>query len=171
MITNRDILKHEKLVETILKSFVSSQRRDCIVDIDELRQVGMIAVYKALTLYDKSKGSLKNYLITAIKHALNRQIKFDMKSSNDIPEDSLINIEDTKTRDMDFRIDTKIMLNKLKKIRMDRKNKELVLDRLRGMGVRELSRKYGLSSTRIYGILHRFKDYIEVNDDNREECN
>ena len=128
----------------------------------------MIAVYKALTLYDKSKGSLKNYLITAIKHALNRQIKFDMKSSNDIPEDSLINIEDAKTRDMDFRIDTKIMLGKLKKIRMDKKNKELVLDRLRGMGVRELSKKYGISSTRIYGILHRFKDYIEVNDDNRE---
>lgn len=171
MVTNKEVLAHEKLVETILKSFVSSQRRDCIVDIDELRQVGMIAVYKALTLYNKSKGSLKNYLITAIKHALNRQIKFDMKSSNNIPEDSLINIEDAKTRDMDFRIDTKIMLNKLKKIRMDRKNKELVLDRLRGMGVRELSRKYGLSSTRIYGILHRFKDYIEVNDDNRKEYN
>ena len=167
MITNKDILKHKKLVETILKSFISSQRRDCIVDIDELRQVGMIAVYKALTLYNKSKGSLKNYLIIAIKHALNRQIKFDIKSSNDIPEEILISIEDTKTKDMDFRIDTKIILNKLKKIGVSKKNKELILDRLRGMGVRELSRKYGISSTRIYEILNKFKDYIEVNDDNR----
>ena len=167
MITNKDILKHKKLVETILKSFISSQRRDCIVDIDELRQVGMIAVYKALTLYNKSKGSLKNYLIIAIKHALKRQIKFDIKSSNDIPEEILISIEDTKTKDMDFRIDTKIILNKLKKIGVSKKNKELILDRLRGMGVRELSRKYGISSTRIYEILNKFKDYIEVNDDNR----
>lgn len=168
MITNKDVLAHEKLVDNLLKSFLSDQRLDNITDIQELKQVGMIAVYKALTLYDKSKGSFKNYVIATIKNAFIRQHKFDVKSLNDIPEDSLINIEDAKTRDMDFRIDTKIMLNKLKKIGMSKKNKELILDRLRGMGVRELSRKYNISSARIYEILHRFKDYTEVNNDNRE---
>lgn len=171
MVTNKDILKHKKLVDNLLKSFLSDQRLDSITDIQELKQVGLIAVYNAIRLYDKSKGNFKNYVITAIKNAFVKQRKFDTKTLDDIPEDSLINIEDTKTRDMDFRIDTKIMLGKLKKIRMDRKNKEIILDRLRGMGVTELSKKYSISSCRIYEILHRFKDYIEVDNDNRKECN
>lgn len=168
-ITNQDIKQYEKLVDCLLKSFLSDQRTDSLLDIQEYKQVGLIAVHRALQLYDKNKGNFKNYIITAIKNAFVRQRQFDTKSINDYTDDVLFNIEDTHTRDMDFRIDTKILLKALKYVRMDKKNKLMIIDKMKGYTVPQLQKKYNISSNRIYQLINRFKNKIEeLQHDNRE---
>lgn len=168
-ITNQDIKQHEKLVDSLLKSFLSNQKVDSLLDVQEYKQVGLIAVHRALQLYDKNKGNFKSYIITAIKRAFAKQRQFDTKSINDYSDDVLFNIEDTHTRDMDFRIDTEILLKALKYVRMDKKNKLMIIDKMKGYTVPQLRKKYNISSNRIYQLINRFKNKIEeLQNDNRE---
>lgn len=163
MITSKDVLKYEKLVNNLLKSFLSNQRRDCITDAQELKQVGMIAVYNALRLYNKSKGTFRNYVITAIKHAFNRQRIFDTKTLHDM-DDSILDII-SDNNDMSENISNKILKDKLTKVinslpRVNLNTKKILLLRLEGYSTIEIARMLDMSYQNVAQVINNNKDTL-----------
>lgn len=163
MITNKDILKYEKLVNNLLKSFLSNQRRDCITDAQELKQVGMIAVYNALRLYNKSKGTFRNYVITAIKHAFSRQRIFDTKTLHDM-DDSILDII-ADNNDTSENMSNKMLKDKLTKVinslpRVNLNTKKILLLRLEGYSTIEIGRMLNMSYQNVAQVINNNKDTL-----------
>ena len=163
MITSKDIMKYEKLVNNLLKSFLSNQRQDCITDAQELKQVGMIAVYNALRLYNKSKGTFRNYVITAIKYAFNRQRIFDTKTLHDV-DDSILDII-ADNNDMSEDISNKILKDKLIKVinslpRVNPNTKKILLLRLEGYSTIEIGRMLNMSYKNVAQVINNNKDTL-----------
>lgn len=165
-----ELEKNKGLVISILnrfKKYVFDYKT--FVDWDEMEQVAMIALYKAIENYDKTKGTFKNYAITAIDRALRRQLTFDSKGQDNLEIDSAFNIADDVI-DNDNNINREIIVNRIKSIisrlPITSKSRDILLSRLDGLTFKEIGSKFNTTASNAQNIIYRHKDKI-LNEYNR----
>lgn len=131
------------------------------IDWDEMVQVGMIALWKCTQSYDESKGSFKNYAITAIKNAIVRQYtRFDklIEQHNSLEEYN----DSYDFNELD--IDISLVSNKVKqiisKLNIRDKSKQILLLRLEGKSYGEIAKELGITYQAVAYVIENHLDKI-----------
>lgn len=167
IVTNNDIKQYENLVHSIVDRYIKRLLEyKTYIEYDELRQVGMIALYNCIKKYDKSKGDLKNYIITAVKRALWRQVNFDKKIEYNT---GLENYNKTYELD-DTELNNKLLKEKIytiiDELPISDKNKTILRMRLANKTLKEISDKFGISFQAVSFTIKRLlpKIYMQLID-------
>lgn len=160
--TNQDLEQWRGLVYNIVNRFRENTfRYKTQIDWDEITQVGMIALWRCINNYNESKGSFKNYAITAITRAILRQyIRFDKKIENhDSIEDysDSYNFDDTE---IDIEISKEKIKNIIKKLNIKEKSKEILLLRLEGNSLSEIAKEVGVTYQDVSNVIYNHKNKI-----------
>lgn len=158
--------KNKNLVYTVVNNYKKNNvfNYRTYIDWDEVTQVGMIALWKAIKGYDKTKGSFKNYAIKAIKNDIIRQVNSDRKIETHIDIDNINNLQANKI-DRDLSIDYETQLTVLDNI-IDRidcnvKSKKILKLRLRGYTTKDIaSIVKGITSQGVQAIIRYHRDNI-----------
>lgn len=162
MITNKDIEKYKNLVYSIVNRYRSNTFKDkTYIDWEDIEQAGMEALCKASMMYDKNKGTFKNYVITAISRAVARQLKFYSK----LPDwDELGDYNAYGIPEYDNRLSCEIMGDRLIKIintlSITPKSKQVLLLRLQGYTLENIGKKLNMSFQGVSSVIHRHKDKL-----------
>lgn len=162
MITNKDVEKYKHLVYSIVNRYRSNTFKDkTYIDWDDIEQAGMEALCKASMMYDKNKGTFKNYVITAISRAVARQLKFYSK----LPEwDELADYNSYSIPEYDNRLSCEIMGDRLIKIintlSISPKSKQILLLRLQGYSLDEIGKRFNMSYQGVSSIIRKHKDKL-----------
>lgn len=162
MITNKDVEKYKYLVYSIVNRYRSNTFKDkTYIDWEDIEQAGMEALCKASIMYDKDKGTFKNYVITAISRAVARQLKFYSK----LPEwDELADYNSYGIPEYDNRLSCEIMGDRLIKIintlSITPKSKQVLLLRLQGYTLEDIGKKLNISYQAVSSVIHRHKDKL-----------
>ena len=159
---NKDIEQWKGLVYNIVNRYRDNTfKYKTQIDWDEMTQVGMIALWRCVNNYNESKGSFKNYAITAITRAILRQyIRFDKKiETHDTIEDysDSYNFDDT---DIDINISKEKIKRIISKLNIKEKSKEILLLRLEGNGLSEIAKEVGVTYQDVSNVIHNHKDKI-----------
>ena len=163
---NKDIKQWEKLVYKIVTNYKNNSfEYRTYIDWDEMKQVGLIALYKCIQGYDNTKGEFSTYVTKAVKRALQRQLLFDKKTENTTP------IEDFKlTYEMDENeLDKNILRDKIYKIidslNIFEKSKTILKLRLENKTLQEIADEVGVTyqcvSSVIHHNLHKIQDRLK----------
>lgn len=166
MITNKDIEKYKYLVYKIVNGYRDGTfKNQTFIDWDEMEQVGMIALYKALKNYDeKTTVPFINYASTAIWRAIYRQHLFDSKSRDNKELETVFNIADEKTIDMDSHIDDIELLTKIdkiaKRLSIKQKTKEILLMAMSGIRTQDIADKMGVSIQYVRMVFRKYTRQI-----------
>lgn len=163
-VTNKDIKQWEGLVFNIVNRFRDKVfKYKTYVDYDELEQIGMIALYKALKGYNSTKGTFKNYAITIITRAIYKQYQFQKKIETHSDIDEFYNIANLDN--LDDNIDSDLIESKLtkmiKKLPIKDISKQILYLRVMGKSLLEIADKMGVSYWTVSGIIRLHKDKIK----------
>lgn len=180
MITNKDIEQYKHLVFKIVNKYRDRTfKYKSHIDWDEMEQVGLIALYKALKNYKPELNvTFLTYASTAIWRAIYRQELFDRVLENEadisevidyIADDTTEQVDDTITNEM-FKAKVIAIVNKLNIIP---RNKKIFIDRLNGKTNPEIAKEYNITPQAVSLVyiknLQRVKDIlIGGKDANRE---
>ena len=166
MVTNKDIEKYKHLVYKIVNEYRNGTfKHHTFIDWNEMEQVGMIALYKALKNYDeKTTVPFINYASTAIWRAIYRQHLFDSKTRDNKELETVFNIADEKTIDMDNHIDNIELLTKIdkiaKRLSIKKKTKEILLMAMSGMRTQDIADKMGVSIQYVRMVFRKYTRQI-----------
>lgn len=180
MITNKDIEQYKHLVFKIVNKYRDRTfKYKSHIDWDEMEQVGLIALYKALKNYKPELNvTFLTYASTAIWRAIYRQELFDRVLENEadisevidyIADDTTEQVDDTITNEM-FKAKVIAIVNKLNIIP---RNKKIFIDRINGKTNPEIAKEYNITPQAVSLVyiknLQRVKDIlIGGTDVNRE---
>jgi RNA polymerase sigma factor (sigma-70 family) len=172
---NKELKKHKGLVISIVNRL--KQRTfdyKTYIDWDEAKQIGMIALYNAIMMYNENKGSFKNYAITAIDRAIRRYIDKEKCIENTTDIDEFYNIQE-EDRDLDDEIENNkkinILDNIIDTIDCTQKTKQILKLRLRGYSILEIAKEVG--DITYQGVYHNIRFHREniINEFNRRYGN
>lgn len=135
--------QYKRLVYSIVNRFRDNTfKYKTYIDWDEIEQIAMIALWKASQMFDDTKGTFKNYAITAITRAIYRKIKDDSKIENNSDIDNFYNIE-AEEKDLDNEIENnkkiKILYDIIDRIDCTQKSKQILKLRVQGYSILEIA--------------------------------
>lgn len=147
MITNKDIKKYEHLVYSIVNRYRDNTfKYKTYIDWNEVSQIGLLALCKAIEGYDNSKGTFKNYAITAITRAILRYINNEnnyYQSNFDI--DTQYDIGYSSEDDIDISMMSEKILKIIDKFPINNNSKEMIRLRLQGYSYQAIGDKFGVT--------------------------
>ena len=135
------------------------------IDWDDITQAGMLALCRASKLYDESKGTFKNYAISAIAREVVKQLKF----YNELEQwNELENYQEGDSKDnseLEDKISCDIMRDRLVKAidsisGISSKSKEILLLRLQGYSLSEIANKVGTTYQSVSCVIYNHKDKL-----------
>lgn len=161
-----DILQWQKLVYKIVNRYRHKTFKDkTYIDWDDIYQAGMVALCKASQLYNESKGTFKNYAISAIVREVVKQLKFysELEQWHKIEDYQEGDSEDNT--ELENRISCDIMRDRLIKSidnisGISPKSKEILLLRLQGYSLSEIANKIGTTYQSVSCTIHNHKDKL-----------
>lgn len=165
MITNKDIKQYECLVNKIIKRHLNSKLTQ--EDIEDLKQCGNIALYKALNNYDtNSNVPFISYASTCIVRSVLREIKRLTKRSNECTIDNLEFIGQDTTNNIDKElVNTDFIIKVFKAIRrlnIDLINKKILTLKVMGYSNPEIANKLNIKVSKVRDSISRHKDKILI---------
>lgn len=158
--TNLDVFnENKKLVYSIINRYrKNSFEYKTNIDWDEIEQVGLIALFKAVQGYQDGKGNFKNYAISAIKNAITRQLDFDNKTINNLPVESAYKVPADNT-DLDLKLDyrtvSKNLLNAINTLSISDTSKDILRMRAKGMTLQSIGDKLGKSYQAVAEVIRQ----------------
>ena len=160
---NKDIKQWEYLVTKIIKRHLNSKlTRE---DIEDLKQCGNIALYKALKSYNPNTNvSFISYASTCIIRAILREIKKLTKRSDECTMDNLEFIGQDTTNNIDRElINTNAVIKVFKAIRrlnIDLLNKKILTLKVMGYSNQEIATKLNIKKSQVSNSIFRHKQKL-----------
>lgn len=180
MITNKDIEQYKHLVYKIVNKYRDRTfKYKSHIDWDEMEQVGLIALYKALKNYKPELNvAFLTYASTAIWRAIYRQELFDRVLENETDISEVIDyMADDTTEQVDTTITNEMFKTKViaivNRLNIMPRNKKIVIDRLNGKTNPEIAKEYNITPQAVSLIyiknIERIKNILTGGQDaNRE---
>lgn len=169
IITNKDIKQWGCLVNKIIKRRINSKLTQ--EDIEDLKQCGNIALYKALKSYNPDiNTSFISYASTCIIRAILREIKRLTKRSDECTMEDLEFIGQDTTNNIDRElINTASIIKVFKAIRrlnIDLLNKKILTLKVMGYSNQEIATKLNIKKSQVSNSIFRHKQKL-INKVNR----
>lgn len=162
-VMNKDIKQWECLVNKIIKRHLNPKlTRE---DIEDLKQCGNIALYKALKSYNPDTNvSFISYASTCIIRAILREIKRLTKRSDECTMDNLEFIGQDTTNNIDRElINTDAVIKVFKAIRrlnIDLLNKKILTLKVMGYSNQEIATKLNIKKSQVSNSIFRHKQKL-----------
>ena len=135
------------------------------IDWDDITQAGMLALCRASKLYNESKGTFKNYAISAIAREVVKQLRFynELENWNEL---EVYQERDSKDNsELEDKISCDIMRDRLiKSINtisgITPKSKEILLLRLQGYSLSEIAKMIGTTYQSVSCVIYNHRDKL-----------
>lgn len=162
-ITNKDIKQWECLVNKIIKRHLNSKLTQ--EDIEDLKQCGNIALYKALKTYNSdSNVPFISYASTCIIRAILREIKRLTKRSDECTMEDLEFIGQDTTNNIDRELINTASIIKvfkaIRKLNIDIINKKILTLKVMGYSNQEIADKLKIKKSQVTGSIFRHKQKL-----------